>query len=232
MRESEWKTSWNPDQMLATLRGDFRVASTKNGRRRLGLFVVGCLRLIWEFVEESHRPIVEALEREFDGLASRGEALRMLADLGPNEPHAARPSSGNARQVLATAACDRPVASLAYAVACYAAMACGRQAYEERLLIDGDRPGAHDAYSLAQGEACGQQADLLREIFGNPFRQLPRRRLPAEVRGLAQACYDDPANYPVLADALADLGEDEAADCRLSSHVKGCHVVDWVLGRA
>jgi hypothetical protein len=85
-----------------------------------------------------------------------------------------------------------------------------------------------------QGERNGRLAELVREVFGNPFRPLPARKFPGEVRALAQACFDgDHAAYPVLADALADLGEDEAAEhCRLTGHVRGCHVVDWILGRA
>ena len=38
-----------------------------------------------------------------------------------------------------------------------------------------------------------------------------RGKFPAEVRGLAEACFDDATNYPLLADALADLGEEAAA---------------------
>jgi hypothetical protein len=38
--------------------------------------------------------------------------------------------------------------------------------------------------------------------------------------------------FPLLADALADLGHEEAAaHCRATGHVLGCHVLDWVLGR-
>jgi hypothetical protein len=76
-----------------------------------------------------------------------------------------------------------------------------------------------------------RHAELLREIFGNPFRPPAKRRFTAELRGLALACYDDQSHYPLLADALADVGEDEAAaHCRLPAHVRGCHVVDWILG--
>jgi hypothetical protein len=86
--------------------------------------------------------------------------------------------------------------------------------------------------SDARPEARSWQANLLREIFGNPFRPPAKRSFPSEVRGLAQACDDDHAHYPLLADALDDAGEVEAAaHCRQTSHVKGCHVVDWILGK-
>jgi hypothetical protein len=77
-----------------------------------------------------------------------------------------------------------------------------------------------------------RHAGLLREIFGDPFRPMPQRKFPAEVRGLAQSCYEDPTHYRLLSDALADLGEDAAAEhCRQPRHVRGCHVVDWILGK-
>jgi hypothetical protein len=49
---------------------------------------------------------------------------------------------------------------------------------------------------------------------------------------LARACHEgDHGLYPLLADALAELGEEQAArHCREPSHLRGCHVVDWVLG--
>jgi hypothetical protein len=81
---------------------------------------------------------------------------------------------------------------------------------------------------------------ILRDIFGNPFRPVtfdPRWRT-SDVVGLAQAIYDDKAfeRMPILADALMDAGCDEEqiiAHCRGDgSHVRGCWVVDLVLGKS
>jgi hypothetical protein len=74
------------------------------------------------------------------------------------------------------------------------------------------------------------------DILGNPFRPLGARSFPAHIVGLAEAIYAAfptvSDQYLILADALDDLGEDRAAvHCREAVHVKGCHVVDWVLGR-
>jgi hypothetical protein len=46
-------------------------------------------------------------------------------------------------------------------------------------------------------------------------------------------CYEGQHDlFGPLADALTDLGEDAAAQhCLQGGHVKGCHVLDWVLGR-
>ena len=39
--------------------------------------------------------------------------------------------------------------------------------------------------------------------------------------------------FAVLADALEELGEAEAAaHCRTEMHAKGCFVLDWITGRS
>jgi hypothetical protein len=39
--------------------------------------------------------------------------------------------------------------------------------------------------------------------------------------------------YAILADALEELGEAEAAaHSRLELHAKGCHVLEWITGRS
>jgi hypothetical protein len=84
------------------------------------------------------------------------------------------------------------------------------------------------------------QADLLRDIFGNPFRPAafsPAWRTDTSV-ALARQMYDsrDFGAMPILADALQDAGcEDEyvLGHCRdrKQVHVRGCWVVDLVLGK-
>ena len=83
------------------------------------------------------------------------------------------------------------------------------------------------------------QCRILREIFGNPFRPV---RFSAEWRtdtalSLARQMYDSRefGAMPILADALQDAGcdNDEALNhCREANvtHVRGCWVVDGVLG--
>lgn len=85
-----------------------------------------------------------------------------------------------------------------------------------------------------------QQADLLRDIIGNPFWPPaldPAWRSPAAV-ALARAIYQDRdfSVLPVLADALEDAGciEPEIlSHCRAGGeHAKGCWVVDLVIARS
>lgn len=91
---------------------------------------------------------------------------------------------------------------------------------------------ALDAEELAQCE-------LLRCIFGNPLRPVTfRRRWQTNVAvSLAEAIYEEKAfdRMPILADALEKAGCDNADvlnHCRGTGlHVRGCWVVDQVLGK-
>ncbi len=80
---------------------------------------------------------------------------------------------------------------------------------------------------------------VIRDIFGNPFRPVgfdPSWRTEAAA-ALARGVYADRAfdRLPVLADTLEDAGctdADVLAHCRDGGpHVRGCWVVDQVLGR-
>lgn len=84
-----------------------------------------------------------------------------------------------------------------------------------------------------------EQAALIRDIFGNPFRPvtLAPSWLTPKVVALAQDIYDDRAfdRLPILADALEDAActkADILAHCRgAGPHVRGCWVVDLLLGK-
>ncbi|MBN9519490.1 hypothetical protein J0H58_13365 [bacterium] len=85
-----------------------------------------------------------------------------------------------------------------------------------------------------------QQVALVRDIFGNPFQPVtfePSWRTTA-VDGLATGIYEEKAfdRLPVLADALEDAGcsdGDILDHCRSQGeHVRGCWVVDLILGKS
>jgi hypothetical protein len=90
-----------------------------------------------------------------------------------------------------------------------------------------------------EAEILAEHADLLRDIFGNPFHPvtLDPRWLTASVLDLARIIYDERAfeRMPILADALMDAGcdnDDILNHCRGDSpHVRGCWVVDLLLGK-
>ncbi len=86
------------------------------------------------------------------------------------------------------------------------------------------------------------QSNLLRELFGNPFQPICLNPIwqvwhDGAVVKLAISIYTDRAfdRLPILADALEDAGCDNAdilAHCRQpGEHVRGCWVVDLLLGK-
>jgi hypothetical protein len=84
------------------------------------------------------------------------------------------------------------------------------------------------------------QAAFLRDIIGNPFRPVALERgwLIHQVVTLARAIYEDRAfsQMPTLGLALEEAGcgsADILAHCRSpSEHVRGCWVVDAILGKS
>src|SRR5262249_32815172 len=88
---------------------------------------------------------------------------------------------------------------------------------------------------------------LLHDIFGNPFRPIKVppawKKKGGEIPRLAQAAYEErrrregrlePARLAVLADALEEAGAEEVILNHLRDsgpHVRGCWVVDLILGK-
>jgi hypothetical protein len=101
---------------------------------------------------------------------------------------------------------------------------------------EGQSKGSYQATRAAEDLA---QIALLRDIFGNPYRAVtfpPQWRTDTAL-ALAQQMYEsrDFSAMPILADALQDAGCDSSDildHCRgAGPHVRGCWVVDLVIGR-
>jgi hypothetical protein len=101
---------------------------------------------------------------------------------------------------------------------------------------------ARDAARLTEANENGAQSSLLRDVVGNPFRLIAFDPTWLAWNGgtvpkLAQAIYDERrfADLPILADALEEAGCSEPAilsHCRSDGqHVRGCWVVDLLLGK-
>jgi len=117
------------------------------------------------------------------------------------------------------------------------------------LATDGDLVRAHD--SLAEvveilidqdwdnTRRLKRMAEVCRDVFGNPFRPVSfsQEWRTETAAGLARQMYRSRkfSALPILADALQDAGcEDEhlLSHCRgPAPHVRGCWVVDLVLGK-
>jgi hypothetical protein len=97
----------------------------------------------------------------------------------------------------------------------------------------------HERDSAEAVKEASAQRSLLRDIFGNPFRPVtfsPEWRTDTAV-ALARQMYDlrEFGVMPILADALQDAGcdnDDILNHCRHpGEHVRGCWVIDLLLGK-
>jgi hypothetical protein len=203
MTESEWLNASEPHAMLQFLRG-------KASDRKLRLFAVACSRRIWDLIDPLGRNAVDVAEMFADGL------------VGSLEMRAARLAcQGAGGQASWYAAATNPET---------AARNAARSA----------QAGANNSPFGTKADELLCQAELLQEIFGSlHFRQVtvdPTWMTPAVVQ-LAHSIYNDRAfeQMPKLADALHEAGcdnEEILSHCReIESHVRGCWLLDLLLGK-
>jgi hypothetical protein len=191
------------------------------------LLVAACLRRVWDWlVDPRTRKAVEVAEKFADGLATevqlkkaRETGLRVFSepgDLLPREPH------WKMYAFPVEAACmDESINDALNYVAEATAWS---------------KVGTPDAVNEPEKRS---QAQLVREIFGNPFRPVPFSSSWRNDTALALArqMYEsrEYSAMPILADALQDAGrdnEDILDHCRgPGPRVRGCWVVDLVLGK-
>jgi hypothetical protein len=123
-----------------------------------------------------------------------------------------------------------------------------RDRYFDGLATEAELDSAIKAGAEVSHQACldawdsvgpQRQVQILHDLFGNPFRpvKIDPAWLTPKVVNLAQEIYDHRAfdRLPALADALAAATCTNAeilAHCRaLGPHVRGCWVLDLVLGK-
>lgn len=236
MTDAEWLACADPEPMLESLRGTA-------GSRRMRLFAVACCRHIAHLVahEESRRAI-EVGERYADGLAGEEERRAAYAaaesvctypDEDLTDPESIASSSAEAALSTVFGDDDYPPIPT-YATTC--AIAAARASAGVLSVVAGRASGGDEAYEAGLEEL----SVLAREIFGNPFRpvELDRARLTPGIIALARSIYDERTfdRMPTLGDALEEAGCTDAvllAHCRASNgHVRGCWVLDAILGRA
>jgi len=242
MAEDEWLTCNDPERILELLRG-------KATARKLRLFAVACCRRVEHMLVPDARAALEVAERFADGVASIGDrkAARARAlDAGwvrpPDYPddlfvHA----RGSAKSCVCYAlAGSRYEAALgASDKSRFSAVRFEYNRLRVAGLLPVDVGWREQEERLHQVQRAAQVA-LLRDIFGNPFHPpaLHVDWLTPDVVSLARAIYDDRAfsRMPELAGALEAAGCDDAdvlANCRAAGeHVRGCWVLDVVLGKS
>jgi hypothetical protein len=232
MTEAEWLACSDPWPMLQFL-GDVQADD-----RKLRLFACACCRRIWHLLsEQGAREAAELAERFAD---------RLVGDKERSDARREAQLAAQSRAVTPTPTApkwQRRAASAVYYGAARGAWEAANGAF--RLAVDALvwRAGGYecrDAHAVSMSEHAAQAA-ALRDIFGNPFRPVGLdpawRDGDGAVARLAQAIYDERRfeASPILADALEDAGcTDPAilAHCRgPGPHVRGCWVVDLLLGR-
>jgi hypothetical protein len=227
--EEEWFAETHPFYMLTCweyLRGEPSL-------RKRRLIACASCRLIWPLLADARlRRAVEVAEEFADGLASTGDLARA------REPaHALGLAAG---EILGRTRSDMP--EWAALRDSWRAAHAAASAADEDFGIPGNacHYAAHDAKGRDTEDAG--QAKFLREILGNPLRQVAvdpvwLHRNDGAVRKRAQAIYDERAfeKMPLLADVLEKAGcfdEEMLSHCRKpGQHVRGCWLLDLVLGK-
>jgi hypothetical protein len=229
--EAEWLSATDPESILDALGG----VMTDRQRR---LFGCACCRRVWHLLpDERYRRAVEVAERLADGRAdedARAAAHAAITSVpAPGDRQAGR--SGAARAVWY--ASGVLVSNSAAFGSKHAAKALGDVAFHSSGGADWDE--ARVAAEAAEAVERAAQVVLLRDISGNPFRPVASTdawRTPTAV-ALVQAIYEESAfdRLPILADALEDAGCTDRTildHCRgPGPHVRGCWVVDRILGK-
>jgi hypothetical protein len=223
MTEAEWLACTDPQKMLAFLRD-------KASARTLRLFAVACCRSIWPvLIDERSRRAIELSEKAADQPVSEaeldhasGEAEEAFEDLLSDEDDADPEANAHASAASAASYASNPDLHLNNITEVLEAAA------------EASRAGA--------AQESKKQADLLRDLFGNPFRTVSLDSVRLSWNGgsipeLAQGIYDEQAfdRLPILADALEEAGCTEPeilSHCRgPGPHVRGCWALDPILGK-
>ncbi len=246
MTESEWLSCRDPQKMLDFLRDD-----VKTSERKLRMFAVACCRRVGRhLVDRRSRNAVEVAERVADGRASESERQEAYtaawAAVGAD-------AVTLASEVDAARAAGRTVQPEAFQAALFTAREAGYVPTDllEEELADVEATTVPEAVpdDVEYGEdSC--QCHLLRDLFGNPFRAAPAVASSwlswneRTIVRLAQSVYEDrilpegtldKARLAILADALEEAGcadEEILGHCRSpNDHVRGCWLIDLLLGR-
>jgi hypothetical protein len=227
MTELEWLACTDPADMLRFLRG-------RAGDRKLRLFAIACCRHVWHlFDDERSRLAVEASERYVEGMISRDELRRCQSQARaatmdfwrkirkapgslPNAP---------ARQAVAECAAEPLLAARVAGEASTACVWAGSQVLE--------------VMRAAKEAEKAFQCDLLRDLFGNPFRPVAGdpSAWPPEAVALAETIYDHRSfeRLPELAQVLQEAGCTQAdllSHLRgAGQHARGCWALDRILSK-
>jgi hypothetical protein len=233
LTRAEWMKSTDPYDLIEHMMAAHRVNATAAGKRRLVLFVAGCCRRGWKKLEgDPCQSVIEAAERfadkeitlaTFERVSRTARKKLRLPGSWMEFDHGVQFGTLKRRRLHGF-----------YSAIPYMANRDHADMWLGHRVIAGAIAGKKEDTELAV------QADLVRDIFGNPFLKPPKfdkRWRTSTVLLLARQMYESRefSAMPILADALQDAGCNDATildHCRgPGPHVCGCWVVDLVLGK-
>jgi hypothetical protein len=207
--------------MLEFLRG-------KASDRKLRLWACGCCRRAWRWLERHAHKAIEVAERHSDLQATAHE----LAAARAGVEEQTYLEGGEPVYDPTFWACGESIVEDVRGALFYSATTVAAEVTE-------DGAGADDRFAGIITREKAAHVHLSHDVFGNPFRPVPADPawLTSAVVALAGGIYADRAfdRMPILADALEDAGcedTDVLSHCRSGGpHVRGCWVVDLLLGK-
>jgi hypothetical protein len=252
MTEAEWLACDDREVLQNFLRHHPWAPRVRGFERRLRLYACGCCRLLWgTFPDDACRHAVVTAEAYADGQVGAdalAEAHAAVRDLPV-------PAGAGWEEVWEEV--DNPFGGgrvptgpewSALMAAFYVTDDPGERRYPAGETLGTAAAALHGPAEVVRAAAAlGGGAEttrivavIFRDIFGNPFRPVTADPawLTSTVVALAEGIYADRAfdRMPILADALQDAGCDSADVLDHSRgpgpHVRGCWVVDLVLGKA
>lgn len=256
MNEAEWLICKDPRRMLAHLR---RKAVARKLRL---FAVACCRRLGPLLLNEAHRLTLEQAERLADGVAVASDAPSAYSGAGVLGTDLAvseactwslhRPMTLDEKIAVIADWHETPSDQWYPPATVSAPTAEDQRLAAHRAAVEGSVSAARAAagsagkggnllkFGRTYGAERRAQAHLLRDIIGNPFRRLTvdQAGLTPGVVSLAQGAYLERAfdRMPILGDALEEAGCVDVAilaHCREPiEHVRGCWVVDILLGKS
>jgi hypothetical protein len=228
MTEAERNSCEDPEKLLKWLRSEGKLSE-----RKLRLFAVACCRRVWPLLtDERSRTAVEVAERYADGQASEEE----LTVAGTAAWDAARQQlrlKSDSAEGFGAAARTTWLPELDFFVF-----------WQASVFLSEIR----STFAAGQGDL---QCAMLRDLVVNPFGDVPvispsclawnEGCVPRLVHALYEERYlpegtIDATRLTVLADALEEAGctdQEILSHCRSGSdHVRGCWLLDLILGKA
>ncbi len=217
MNEVEWLSSSEPWRMLHA------VQRSVPSERKVRLFNAAICRRFWEYLPEASQFILSESELLADGLV-RAKDAQELCHRANKVVHALFDQKYLTKQFPSNEVRFQRDSA---AAVCYAVLPnelWGAAAYFWEL-----KPSEKEPHS-----------NIIRDVFGNPFRVVTVQPawLTPNVVSIAQTIYDDRAfdSMPILGAAIEEAGCDNTDfinHCRSQTeHVRGCWVVDALLGKA